>query len=96
MQIKSDYLDFIVNTIKKYIPNSKIYFFGSRVAGNASQYSDLDVAVSQNEPIKLSILSEIKEIFAESDIPFKIDLIDFNKVDQEFQKIIESHAKCED
>ena len=46
--------------------------FGSRVAGSAQRFSDLDLCVLS--PITLAALSELREAFEESDLPFVVDL----------------------
>ena len=59
-------------------PNGKIYLFGSRAKGNASPYSDYDIAIESNTSLRKK-LSEIKSIVEESQIPYKVDLIDLSK-----------------
>ena len=84
---------YIVQAIRRELPKTIIIAYGSRIKGDAHTYSDLDLALNDGKPISLSILSHIEEIFAESDIPFKVDLIDFHMVDSTFQSIIESQGK---
>lgn len=74
--------------INEFLPNTKIYAFGSRVNNTAQKYSDLDLALDVGEPIGLLILSNLEESFSESDIPYKVDLVDFQRVTEEFQNII--------
>ena len=85
---------FIIQAIKRELPKAKIIAFGSRIRGDAHTYSDLDLAINDGKSISLSKLSHLEEIFAESDIPFKIDLIDFQMVDLAFQSIIKSQGKA--
>ena len=94
MDIKDEYLQWIVQTIQQEISKPTIYAFGSRVTGTAKQYSDFDIAVDASEKIPLLSLSTIEEQFADSDIPFKIDLIDWHRITPEFQQHIrETGAK---
>ncbi|MDF1654320.1 MAG: nucleotidyltransferase domain-containing protein [Coxiellaceae bacterium] len=97
MDIKDEHLQWILHTIKQEINTPTIYAFGSRVAGTAQQYSDFDVAVDCNEKIPLLALSTLDEKFADSDIPFKIDLIDWHRITPEFQQhILETGQKISD
>ena len=56
-------------------PEQKIYLFGSRAKGSASEYSDYDIAIESDTPIR-SKLSHVKTLIEDSTIPYKIDLID--------------------
>jgi predicted nucleotidyltransferase len=59
------------------------YVFGSRAKGTAKPFSDLDLAVKENMQAldKTKIITE----FEESDLPFKIDLIEMSKIDPSFK-----------
>jgi predicted nucleotidyltransferase len=66
--------------LRKFFRNEavEVYLFGSRARGNASEFSDVDIAVFSEKDIsdKLALLMEILE---ESNLPFKIDLVDLKK-----------------
>ncbi len=66
----------------------RFYAFGSRVKGTHSSFSDLDLCFKDSIPRKE--LSQIKMQFEESNLPFKVDLIDWNKMEPAFQKLIEN------
>lgn len=68
-------------------PNEyKIFIFGSRAAGKAKKFSDYDVGIMGEKPVEWKTLSLIDEVFEESDLPFKIDLVDFFLVSENFKK----------
>ena len=75
----------IVDNILKSVPYS-FYVFGSRVKGTAKPFSDLDLAVE--ETLLMRERSLLETMFEESDLPFKVDLIELEKVDKEFVKNI--------
>ena len=52
-----------------------VWCFGSRAKGNQQKFSDLDLMV-EKVANSVSKLGELNEIFQESDLPIKIDLID--------------------
>ena len=60
---------------KKY----RVYLFGSRAAGNETETSDLDIAVSAAEDVS-NELSLAREMIEESNIPFLVDLVDLRDV----------------
>ena len=53
----------------------QVYLFGSRAAGTAQPTSDFDVAVLADEDIRRE-LSRARELLEESNIPFKVDVVD--------------------
>jgi len=62
------------------------YAFGSRARGNPKFLSDLDLCFFESIPS--SILFRIEESFEESDLPYKVDLVDWNKCSEEFKNMI--------
>lgn len=56
----------------------EIYLFGSRARGENSEFSDIDIAILSRQDIsdKLVVLRYILE---ESNLPFKVDIVDLNK-----------------
>jgi predicted nucleotidyltransferase len=65
----------------------RFYAYGSRVKQQAKQYSDLDLCFY--EEIPWNALSHLNEEFEESDLPFKVDLVSWEWMDNNFQKLIE-------
>jgi predicted nucleotidyltransferase len=79
----------ILTIIKKHFPKSKILLFGSRVRGDHKQYSDLDICLDdQGQPLPLAKLSMLEEELSQTEIPFKIDIVDWNRITSDFQQII--------
>ena len=93
IQIKPAEFDFIHATLKDFFPQAKIIFFGSRVTGKAKKYSDLDIAIDNRQPIDLVTLAKIKAVFADSDLPYKIDIVDWWRISPEFQQVIVAQGK---
>lgn len=76
--------------MKDYAEEHSVWAFGSRVHGkNLKKYSDLDLALVSNTSIDIDMLSQLKSQFSASDLPFKVDVVDFFSVSDEFKKIIE-------
>ncbi len=68
---------------------AEVRAFGSRVNGPAKSYSDLDLAVVAPTQLNPETLRLLKEAFEESDLPFRVDVLDWNEASPEFQKVIE-------
>jgi Nucleotidyltransferase domain. len=74
----------VLNILKKY-PYA-FYAYGSRVKGTHRPTSDLDICFM--EPISLIEQSYIEEDFEESDLPFQVDVSDYNLMSESFQNHI--------
>ncbi len=71
----------------------QVFIFGSRASGRAMKFSDYDIGVwgKNSLPSKTKIL--IEESLEESNIPCKIDIVDFSLVSSDFRKIALSKIK---
>ena len=63
--------------------------FGSRAKGTAKPYSDLDLAILGSEPLPLSTAAELTDDFSESDLPSKVEIVDWATTGERFRKVIE-------
>jgi predicted nucleotidyltransferase len=78
----------ILTILKQFVPDCEVRVFGSRYNGNVKEYSDLDLTIVGKEKLDWKILADIKEAFEESDLPFRVDLLDWNAISLEFRKVI--------
>jgi predicted nucleotidyltransferase len=84
------HLETIKRILAEYVGGCEVRAFGSRVAGTAKDHSDLDVVVVAPGKIKRRTKMLLKEAFEESDLPFRVDVIDYNAVSDEFRAIIDA------
>ncbi len=73
------------------------YVFGSRAKGSPKKLSDLDLCFM--DPIPSLTLNKIEEDFEESNLPYKVDIVNWNDCSKEFQEIIKKdlfylHGDC--
>lgn len=79
----------IVKTIlQKYLPNTSVWVFGSRIKGTAKTYSDLDLALITEQPLTIRQQAELEQAFSDSDLPFSVDLVDWASCSEAFKQII--------
>ncbi|MFH1233236.1 MAG: nucleotidyltransferase domain-containing protein [Patescibacteria group bacterium] len=85
----------IKNIIFRYLSPRKyqIFMFGSRVNGKATKYSDYDIGILGKNPLPSKTKVLIEESFEESNIPCKIDIVDFSLVSPCFRKVALSKIK---
>nr|WP_306815203.1 nucleotidyltransferase domain-containing protein [Limnobacter parvus] len=84
-------MDIVLKIIEKCVPAYEIWAFGSRVDGNPKPFSDLDLALIGAHELPLSTRAELNNAFSESDLPWKVDLVDWHGISPEFQKIIQAN-----
>lgn len=68
-----------------------IYLFGSRATGTATTTSDFDLAVLANSDISVK-LSLAREMLEQSNIPFKVDLIELKRTSTAFSHRVQSEG----
>lgn len=90
MHLEPRHLKIVTDILRKY-PYT-FYAFGSRVSGNPKKFSDLDLCYFDEIPSGEYIRLEAD--FEESDLPYKVDLVDWNKCDETFRKIIKEDMVC--
>jgi predicted nucleotidyltransferase len=67
--------------------------FGSRVTGRGvKKHSDLDLVVIGKAKLAPGITQLVSEAFQESDLPFRVDVLDWNSLHREFQSAIEKES----
>ena len=72
-----------------HVPNHDVWAFGSRVAGSAKEFSDLDLVIIGEKPLSIAVHANLVDDFSESDLPYKVDVIDWATTDASFRQIIE-------
>jgi len=88
IDLTNEQLEVVRSILDKHVPQVTVLAYGSRVNGNSGKSSDLDLALVDKAPLPLSKISALKEDFSESDLPFRVDLIDFHQATDEFQQKI--------
>ena len=81
-------LEMVRGILQRHVPEREVWAFGSRVQGNAKPFSDLDLAVLGEQPLELSIQAELAEEFSESNLPFKVGIVDWATTSERFRQII--------
>ncbi len=89
LDLRPDHMDIVRDVLRRHVPDRKVLAFGSRVTWTAKHYSDLDLAVLGDEPLPLNLTSALAESFDDSDLPFKVDVVDWASTSESFRKVIE-------
>lgn len=57
--------------------DARLKLFGARARGDARPASDIDLALVAKQPIAATDMAELCEALDESQIPFRVDLVDY-------------------
>lgn len=89
IDVTRDELAVIQGILKDHVPRCRVWAFGSRVTGQAKEYSDLDLVIIGKAPIGRLEMVRLKEAFEESKLRFRVDVLDWHALPGNFQKLVE-------
>ena len=81
---------FVTELVHAHFPNATLRVFGSRWRGDHKPFSDLDIAVDDGKPLDLALLGKLRQSLSASNLPYKVDIVDWNRIEKEFRDKIES------
>lgn len=88
MDLDEKYKNKIISILSALFPRTKIYLFGSRARKTNREFSDIDIALDAGRPLDNIDVGEARDMLAESNVPYKIDVLDLQSVPEEMKKII--------
>ena len=89
MRLAPQELRIVAAILRNHVPEYAVWAFGSRVHGRSLKpFSDIDLAIMTETPIVLERLLDLRAAFSESDLPFRVDIVDWASTDQPFRSII--------
>jgi predicted nucleotidyltransferase len=74
--------------LEKHVPGCPVIAFGSRVREKHKRYSDLDLAIIGDGKLAPTVLYAIMDDFEDSDLPYRVDVLDWHRTNPGFQEII--------
>ncbi len=90
IDLQPKHLNTIRRILSEHVPECEVRVFGSRVKCTTKSYSDLDLAVLGKGIIPRSRLNRLEEAFEESDLPFRVDVLDWWTISDSFRKFIDN------
>lgn len=64
-----------------------VFLFGGRARQPDKMHGDIDVGLWGMEPVPQELLIKLYNVIEESDVPLKVDFVDFATADETFKKI---------
>lgn len=88
ISLTDDELKIVQDILQRLVPHCEVRVFGSRYKGTARKYSDLDLVIVGTGKLDWQVLSDLKDAFEESDLPFRVDVLDWYAISSEFRDVI--------
>ena len=88
IDLNPKHFEIVQHILAKHVPGSEVRAFGSRVKWTSKDYSDLDLAIVGSKPLTLRQGRQLAEAFEESDLPIRVDVLDWHTISEEFKRII--------
>ncbi len=86
-------LETVRRILREHVPDLEVHAFGSRVGWTARETSDLDLALMTDEPLSIDRTAGLRSAFTESDLPFRVDIVDWSTASESFrQRILKNHV----
>jgi type I restriction enzyme S subunit len=90
VDMRPDQWDIVCAILRKHVPDREVWAFGSRARRTAKRYSDLDLAIISDTPLPLRTEAAMAEDFSDSDLPWRVDIVDWATTSPAFRAIIEA------
>ena len=89
IQLSHAHVLLVKRVLRQHVNDQKAYVFGSRAQGSALKFSDVDICLV-GEELTFIQMSNLKDAFSESDLPYFVDVIQKDAISASFYTQIES------
>ena len=93
MQLSKLEIQTIKSILHSWVPTAESWVFGSRAQDQGAKYSDVDLLLKMPKPISFNVMFKLRDAFAESNLTFKVDVVDWQRITPEFRAAILEKAK---
>lgn len=91
LAVSADHLRIVCDILQRLIPHCQVWAFGSRVTGTHKDYSDLDLTIIADAPLDITTIANVSDAFSQSDLPYKVDLVEWATTSKSFRNIIQQN-----
>jgi type I restriction enzyme S subunit len=78
----------VADILHKHVPDREVWAFGSRAKRTNWTNSDLDLAIITDAPLSWDVRGDLTEDLSESDLPFRVDILDWATTRENFRDLI--------
>ncbi len=90
LDIRPEWLEIVRELLAVHVPDAEVWAYGSRVQGTSHDGSDLDLVV--RNPLEIGTpqadLYSLREALRESGLPILVDVLDWARIPESFQREI--------
>ena len=91
IDIRPAELEQVCFILKSILPlDAKVSVFGSRIKGRTTRGSDLDLMIDVGRALNKQENNQLFNAFEDSDLPYKVDIVDYHMVSDSFKKMIQN------
>ncbi len=91
LKLQPRYLNMLLELIRQHLPQAQIWAYGSRVTSDCHEASDLDLVARNLAEVDQSLpdLFDFQEALVQSNLPIRVDVVDWAQIPEMFQREIE-------
>ena len=91
LDLPEKYLEQVRGLLRIHVPHAEVWAYGSRVSGGSHEASDLDLVLRSPANLRQEApgLFDLKEAFIESELPIRVDIMDWARIPESFHGEIE-------
>jgi predicted nucleotidyltransferase len=91
LNLPQKYLEQVQGLLRAHVPNAEVWAYGSRVSGGSHEASDLDLVLRNPGDLREEnrSLDDLKEALVESNLPIRVDVMDWARIPASFHREIE-------
>lgn len=93
IDLAPNHLETVRRILAEHMPDCEVRAFGSRAKWEGQDYSDLDLAVVCDDAADRRAIESLKQAFKDSDLPIRVDVLDWHAIAEDFRKAIESDCE---
>ena len=88
INLEQRYLHMLKTILAQYLPVDMVYIFGSRTTTSIKPFSDIDLIIMSEHPLPLNTMAQLINACEESDLPYKVDIVEWHTLSAAFQEHI--------
>jgi predicted nucleotidyltransferase len=89
---------FDAQLLRAHVPRTEVWVYGSRVSGGGHDASDLDLVLRNRHGLheETAALPALRDTFIESNLPIRVDVMDWARIPVHFRHEIKRACRCLD
>lgn len=87
--LQKKYVDQIKKILWQHLDKTrdKAFIFGSWAIGDNRKFSDIDIGIESKKSLPAGMIGRLQAAFEVSDLPYRVDVVDFNIAGKQFVQV---------